>query len=100
MGNRLIVQPNGKFAVFSHFTDDLEAWDCTIEELVAYYRACAADEAEERTREWCAGPRPGRGHYTIEEAIEWVRDVHGDEEAEKARKKMMGEDNESGEPMP
>ena len=92
MGQRLIVQPNGRFAVFSSYTDDIIYYDCDVEELVGLYRKEAADKAEEETRRWCAAPGPGRNHYTVEQAVEWVRFRHGDKEAERVREMLTKED--------
>lgn len=91
MGNRLIVQGAGKFATFSTIVDNITFYDETIEEMVARRRQEAADEAERRVREWCSGPTPGRTHYTVDEAVEWVCFQHGDEEAETVRRLLSGE---------
>ncbi len=91
MGRRLIIQEDGKFAFFSSIVDNLVVYDATLEELVADARKDAADKAEEEIRALCAKEHPWHRHFKPEEAVEWVRSRHGDEEAELTRKRLAGE---------
>lgn len=47
MGNQIIRQPDGLFAVFSTETDTITVYDATEDELVEHF----AEEAAERARE-------------------------------------------------
>jgi len=85
MGRRLVIQGEDRYAVFSTICDDIILYDASLEGLVEASREEAADDAERDARDWCAGERPGRRHYTVEEAVEWVRNQHGDAHAEEVR---------------
>lgn len=50
MGNQIIKQPDGKYAIFSSFTDTIIFWDATEEEIVDYFAEKAAKQAREDSR--------------------------------------------------
>lgn len=49
MAEQIIKQPDGRFAVFSSFTDTFIAWDATPEEIVEWRMQRAAAKAQEDT---------------------------------------------------
>lgn len=93
MTERLIIQPDGLYAIYSTIIDDLVLWDCTAQELEDHYASKAEAEERERIRLWLEKPRPGRKHFSPEEAARWVGDVHGNEEAAECLKKLRGEES-------
>lgn len=50
MGQQIIKQPNGLFAMFSSSTDTIVAWDATAEEIVEWFADQAAEDARRRVR--------------------------------------------------
>jgi hypothetical protein len=52
MARILLKQPSGKWAQFSTVSDSLIVWDRTEEEMIAFARKEAAEEAEVRIRKW------------------------------------------------
>ncbi|GAA4626804.1 hypothetical protein GCM10023196_036550 [Actinoallomurus vinaceus] len=85
MGNQIIRQPDGKYAVFSRVSDQLVMWDATEDEVIEYF----AEEAAEATRrdvrrklEHVAAGEPERAYHqfamTWEEALRKDRE-HGGE---------------------
>lgn len=50
MGQQIIQQPDGKYAVFSTTTDTFAAWDATPEEIIEWRAKDAADRSREATR--------------------------------------------------
>jgi hypothetical protein len=45
MGSQIIKQPDGRFAVFSTFTDTIIIWDATVSDIVEYFERQAAEDA-------------------------------------------------------
>lgn len=45
MGKQVILQPNGKLALFSTNSDTWHRYDCTPEELIDYFAAMAEEDA-------------------------------------------------------
>ena len=82
MGRRLIIQGKDRYAVYSTIVDNIIFYDATLEGLIKVLTEDAAEDIERDTRAWCAGEQPGRKHYTVDEAVEWVRGQHGKREAE------------------
>jgi hypothetical protein len=85
MGNQIIKQPDGKFAVFSSITDRIIVWDATADEIVEYFAERAAERAREdvrRTIEYVAAGEPRRAYFqfamTWEEALTRDREFDGD----------------------
>jgi hypothetical protein len=50
MGQQIIKQPNGRYAVFSSNTDTVILWDATEEEIVDHF--AEQGEADARTHAW------------------------------------------------
>lgn len=50
MGNQIIRQPSGKFAIFSSITDTVIFWDATEDEIVEHFAERAAERAREDAR--------------------------------------------------
>lgn len=76
MGERLIRQANGLFAVYSDTVDDLVLYDSDAEGIINLYAEEAACRAREAARLWVEGKAPGRRIYTIEQAMEWFDVLH------------------------
>lgn len=91
MGNRLIVQPNGKYAVFSTIVDRVALSNFTREELIEQFATDAADRARKETADWIDTERPGRRHWSVEEIVAEVRSLKGDEAAEEDLRYLTGE---------
>lgn len=51
MGNQIIRQPDGLFAVFSHNTDTIAIWDASAVEVVDHFADLAAEDARRAVRE-------------------------------------------------
>lgn len=85
MGNQIIKQPDGKFAIFSSESDTIVEWDATEQEVMDYFAELAA-EWSRRTTERLLGHvkagHPQEAYYqfavTWDEALETDRD-HGGE---------------------
>lgn len=45
MGRQIVPQPDGKFMIFSTFTDTVVFWDATAEEVIEWFERDAAQEA-------------------------------------------------------
>lgn len=83
MGNQIIRQPDGKYAIFSTFTDTIAYWDATEDEIVEHFADQAAESARTEVREMLIHISAGnpelvyaRRVMTWEEALEMDRD-HG-----------------------
>lgn len=50
MGNQIIKQPDGRYAIFSSITDTIIFWDATEDEVVDYFVEKAAKQARKDTR--------------------------------------------------
>lgn len=76
MGQQIIVQPDGKLAIFSTITDTLIVTDATEEEIVEWRAEQAADMARMLTRNDIAHAlsndpdSPYRTKLTWEQAVE------------------------------
>ncbi|MCW2768174.1 MAG: hypothetical protein JWO11_4133 [Nocardioides sp.] len=47
MGNQIIKQPDGHFAIFSSETDTVIVWDATADEVVEWFAEWAAEMARQ-----------------------------------------------------
>lgn len=45
MGYQIIKQPDGRFALFSSFTDTIAMWDATAPEIIDWFAERAAQDA-------------------------------------------------------
>lgn len=50
MGNQILRQPDGLYAVFSTETDTFVAWDATEDEIVEHFVEIAAEQARRDVR--------------------------------------------------
>jgi len=91
MAHRLIIQPDGLYAVFSTYDDNLLFWDATREEFIAHYAEEAAEKATERTVKWLDDPGPASQHHTVDEALGWIRKQHGKTEQRRAARNLRGD---------
>jgi hypothetical protein len=74
MGTKLIVQDDGKFGLWTTFSDQIYALDCSEEEIIQIWRERAAERAEQEMRDWIAearGEKPGvpGSRMTLKEAL-------------------------------
>lgn len=89
MGRRLVVCPNGKYAIFSTIADDIIIWDFTREEFIEEYVQEATERARAEATAWVDTERPGRRHWTPEEILETIKTTRGEERAKKVRKMLL-----------
>lgn len=90
MAERAVLQPNGKYAVFSSIVDNFVLYDATSEEIWTYFRDAAgmrrANEAvknadEDRNMDGSKG--------RFEDCMRTIRNIHGAEQ-EKLAREMIG----------
>lgn len=86
MGQQIIQQPDGRYAVFSSITDTFVVWDATPEEIIEWRVEQATEKAREDTQrelEQIQDPTNSRPYFhftmTWDEALELHRE-HGGEE--------------------
>lgn len=85
MAWRMVVQPNGKYARFSEVVDNFTDYDMTREEAFVLCRdAAGVDVAKYKLDQ--AEKNPER----FAEEIAWIKEVHGEQEAESVRKELSG----------
>ena len=85
MGNQIIRQPNGQFAIFSSITDTIHVYDATAEEIEEYFVERAAESERQRVREILGhviAGEPRKAYYqfamTWDEALKMDRIRGGD----------------------
>jgi hypothetical protein len=85
MGQQIIKQPDGRFAVFSTNTDTIMVWDGTAQEIVEWFAERAAFDARQTARLLLslvdAGDTRSAYHQfamSWDEALEMDRDHGGD----------------------
>ena len=85
MGQQVIKQPDGRFAVFSTNTDTITVWDATAEEIVQHFVDQAAKDARRHATETVRKVGDGRARavyhqFTMSwaEALEKDRDHDGE----------------------
>ncbi|GIH95347.1 hypothetical protein ACFFMN_23585 [Planobispora siamensis] len=72
MGNQIIQQPNGTFAIFSSEYGRIVVWDASEDEIVEWFAGRAAETARRNARETIAhvaAGRPRRAYYQF--AMDW-----------------------------
>lgn len=84
MGNQILRQPDGKYAIFSSITDTIIVWDVTEDEAVEYFAETAAEHARQDARRvitHVAEGNPSKAYYqfamTWEEALDKDRRHRG-----------------------
>jgi hypothetical protein len=88
MGQRIVKQPNGKYAAFSDIVDHFIAYDATREEALQFCVdkwKCTTAEAEEKVQRGDDDIRQDGSKGRYEEAVNTIRVIHGAEEVSKYR---------------
>lgn len=86
MAWRIVKQPNGKYARFSEVVDDFTDYDMTSME--------ALDLCEKLAGKETGAVKFARSHVgpsRFEEAIETIREVHGDTISEERKRELSAE---------
>lgn len=65
MGQQIIQQPDGRYAVFDTVTDTLIVIDATAAEIIEWRADEAADQAREKARRDIERVRAGKGPFTL-----------------------------------
>lgn len=77
MGQHIVKQPNGKYAIFSSVVDDFIAYDATPEEIAGHFRQEAIENSDRQTaRGITSADHFADARFATE--IETVRRIHGD----------------------
>lgn len=74
MGDQIIRQPDGRYAVFSTATDTIHVYDATEGEIVKYFADVAAEQARREARRIL-------GHVSAGEAWRYFEDQPPGEDA-------------------
>lgn len=87
MGNQIIRQPNGKYAIFSSVVDDFTWTDCTLADLQMIYGSRAYENARKHVDEVIEKLENGEKPYhqftmTYEEAQKTIAFRHGKDDDE------------------
>ena len=72
MGTQIIKQPDGRFGLFSTYSDRIYAYDMTEEDMVEVWKKRAASQAEEEMRKWLAEIEADHPHskpISLDEAL-------------------------------
>ena len=81
MGQQIVKQPDGRYAIFSSVVDDFIVIDATPRELIDYWVGCERERLTKKVTETCAaldrGERP-YAQFTMnwDEANEHIAEVH------------------------
>jgi len=91
MGWQIIKQPDGKFAIWSSIVDNFIFVNCDADEVVAAFVEDATKDLERSVREKLEKVEADKPAYyqftkTWDEAIEDIRNLHGEEEAQRVLK--------------
>jgi hypothetical protein len=81
MGNQIIKQPDGHYAIFSTITNTIHFWDATADEIVEYFAEQAAKRAREDTRrvlDHVAAGEPRKAYFQF--AMTWDEALRKDQE--------------------
>lgn len=81
MGQHIVKQPNGKYAIFSSVVDHFIAYDATPEEIAAHFRQESIENSDRQTaRGITSADHFADARFATD--IETVRRIHGDKEAD------------------
>lgn len=85
MGQQIIRQPNGLYAIWSSVVDHFILYDCTPEGIIEERCKEECARIEKGVRETVAQLEAGEKPYyqftkTWEEAIAWAEEVHGSDD--------------------
>lgn len=84
MGQQIVKQPNGLFAVWSSIVDNFVITDATPEEIIEEWSEREARRIRVDVTEWVArlnaGKRGGSFTKSYDECLDLIREVHGREE--------------------
>ena len=93
MGQQIIKQPNGLYAVFSTNTDTITVWDATEDELVEHFTEQAAEDARQAVRRklrHVAADEPRKAYHQF--AMTWDEAlVHDREHGGEAWRQVEGD---------
>lgn len=82
MGQHIVKQPNGKYAIFSSIVDQFIAYDASVQECYAHFREHAITECDRRTARSLELADASADRFMDD--IRRIRSVHGDAEADNA----------------
>lgn len=82
MGQQIIRQPDGRYAVWESIVEDFVLRDATVQQIITWRMTCATEDIERSVRETVAKLARGEKPYfqftkTWEQALKWHREVHG-----------------------
>lgn len=82
MGNQIIKQPNGKYAVFSSIVDDIVFYNAKKDDLIKYFVDREAERIKDYVERTLSDLDKGEKPYcqftmTWKEALATARQVHG-----------------------
>lgn len=81
VGNQIIKQPNGFFAVFSSNTETVLVWDATADEIVEHFAERAAWDARDAARRLVALVDSGNTREAYHQfAMTWDEALRKDED--------------------
>jgi len=85
VGNQIVKQPDGKYAIFSSITDTIVFWDATYDEIVQFFVDRAIEDTKrsvQKVLDHVAADEPRKAYYqftmTWEEALRDDRDGGGE----------------------
>lgn len=94
MARQIIKQPNGKLAIWSSIVDNFIITDATPEEYIQFRIAEESERVRKDITEIVdkleAGTKIGYYNLSWEEALEEIKERHGDEELKKALDGLEG----------
>lgn len=81
MGQQIVKQPDGLYAIFSSVVDDFIVIDATPQQLIDYWVGCERERLTKKVKETCAALDRGEKPYwqftmTWDEANAFIAEVH------------------------
>lgn len=80
MGQHIVKQPDGKYAIFSSNVDRFIAYDATADEIREHFRYIAIENSDRQTKRGLEDADK-YGDERLERYLNTVRVIHGDAEA-------------------
>ncbi len=81
MGQQIVKQPNGQFAIFSSNVDRFIAYDATPDEIYQHFRALAIEDSDRHTKRGLEDAER-YGQERTDKYLTTVRVIHGDDKAD------------------
>jgi len=79
MGNQIIKQPTGRYAIFSSNSDQIILWDATADQVVAEFVGWVVEDTERRVREHLANVDAGEPEKSYHQfAMTWAEALADD----------------------